>query len=118
MTDDRFAWVDLRAALEHRPPASSEFDAFPPSNRRNILRWVATAKTEPTRTKRITSTAVEPSRDGGCAATADPAEANRGRSRAAARSNRTWTRPCASASKLPAHEMTAEKSSPPPCCHG
>jgi uncharacterized protein YdeI (YjbR/CyaY-like superfamily) len=51
--------ADLRSALEHRAPASFEFDAFPPATRRNILRWIAHAKTEPTRTKRITATAVQ-----------------------------------------------------------
>ncbi len=34
-------------------------EGFPPSVRRNILRWIATAKTEPTRTKRIGLTVAE-----------------------------------------------------------
>lgn len=50
---------DLRAALDDAPPALEEFSNFPPSIRRNILRWVAMAKTEPTRAKRIDLTASE-----------------------------------------------------------
>lgn len=50
---------DLRAALEDAPPALDEFSNFPPSIRRNILRWIAMAKTEPTRAKRIALTASE-----------------------------------------------------------
>lgn len=44
---------DLRRALGERGPAGSNFDAFSPSSRRNMLRWVAQAKTEQTRSKRI-----------------------------------------------------------------
>lgn len=50
---------DLRAALEAAHPAWHEFSNFPPSIRRNILRWIAIAKTEPTRAKRIALTAAE-----------------------------------------------------------
>jgi uncharacterized protein YdeI (YjbR/CyaY-like superfamily) len=44
---------DLAEALLASPPASEKFDAFAPSYRRNVLRWLETAKTTPTRTKRI-----------------------------------------------------------------
>lgn len=50
---------DLRAALAASPPAGPEFEGFPPSVRRNILRWIASAKTEPTRAKRIALTVAE-----------------------------------------------------------
>ena len=48
---------DLAAALDARPPARQHFDASPPSTRRGILEWISTAKTSPTRTKRIDETA-------------------------------------------------------------
>ena len=48
---------DLRAALEGHPPALTNFEAFPPSARRGNLEWIATAKTDTTRAKRITETA-------------------------------------------------------------
>ena len=48
---------DLAAALAAIEPARHNFDAFPPSARRGILEWIAQAKTEPTRTKRIDETA-------------------------------------------------------------
>lgn len=51
---------DLGAALG---PAQGVFDAFPPSHRRNVLRWIAGAKTAPTRVKRI-RTVVELARQG------------------------------------------------------
>ena len=51
--------ADLQQALSGASPAWAEFQAFPPSARRNILRWIATAKTEPTRTKRIGLTVAE-----------------------------------------------------------
>lgn len=44
---------DLAGALATRPAASEAFEAAPPSYRRNLLRWVKLAKTEPTRRKRI-----------------------------------------------------------------
>lgn len=44
---------DLRAALEGAHPAWDEFSNFPPSVRRSILRWIAIAKTEPTRAQRV-----------------------------------------------------------------
>lgn len=54
---------DLTAALAAHPPASENFAAFPTSVRRNILRWIAYAKTPPTRSKRITLTATEAQRN-------------------------------------------------------
>lgn len=50
---------DLRRALESAPPALDAYQGFPPSVRRNILRWIASAKTEPTRSKRIALTVGE-----------------------------------------------------------
>jgi uncharacterized protein YdeI (YjbR/CyaY-like superfamily) len=48
---------DLAAALDALPPARANFDGFPPSARRGILEWISTAKTAPTRAKRIDETA-------------------------------------------------------------
>lgn len=48
---------DLIEALRVNPPALENFDAFPPSSQRNILRWIKLAKTEKTRAKRIRETA-------------------------------------------------------------
>jgi uncharacterized protein YdeI (YjbR/CyaY-like superfamily) len=44
---------DLAAALSANPPADTTFAAFAPSYRRNVLRWIAIAKTPATRAKRI-----------------------------------------------------------------
>lgn len=57
--DDLLVPEDLRAALVAAPPAWEVFASFPPSVTRNILRWVAAAKTAPTRSKRITATVDE-----------------------------------------------------------
>jgi hypothetical protein len=46
-------------ALHARPPAHEAFTAFPPSTRRNVLRWIASARTEATRSRRIAATADE-----------------------------------------------------------
>ena len=48
---------DLAAAMRAYPDARKHFDAFPPSARRVILRWIDAARTEGTRTKRIEETA-------------------------------------------------------------
>lgn len=48
---------DLAAALDELPPARDHFDGFPRSARRGILEWIASAKTAPTREKRIAETA-------------------------------------------------------------
>jgi len=50
---------DLRQRLGEAPPAWEEYERFPPSARRNILRWIASAKTAPTREKRIAATVSE-----------------------------------------------------------
>jgi len=44
---------DLAAALEALPPARANFDAFPPSARKQILGWVVTAKRAATREARV-----------------------------------------------------------------
>jgi uncharacterized protein YdeI (YjbR/CyaY-like superfamily) len=43
---------DLAAALEARPPAADNFAAFPPSARKMLLGWVATARRPETRASR------------------------------------------------------------------
>jgi len=48
---------DLRAALDADPAARRHWDAFPRSARRGILEWIGTAKTAPTREKRVAETA-------------------------------------------------------------
>ena len=48
---------DLTAALDTTPGARANFDAFPPSARKVILTWIATAKRDETRRKRIEETA-------------------------------------------------------------
>lgn len=48
---------DLAAALNAAGDARSNFGNFPPSARRAILEWISQAKTDATRTKRITETA-------------------------------------------------------------
>jgi uncharacterized protein YdeI (YjbR/CyaY-like superfamily) len=61
--DDLVVPDDLAAALEAAPLAAAYFDAFPPSTRRNILRWIASAKTPPTREKRIALTVQDAQRN-------------------------------------------------------
>lgn len=51
--DDLVVPADLAERLASVPMATEHFGAFPPSTRRNILRWLASAKTEPTRLRRI-----------------------------------------------------------------
>ncbi len=48
---------DLAQALGRYPEAARHFDAFPRSAKRGILEWISTAKTAPTRMKRIEDTA-------------------------------------------------------------
>ncbi len=48
---------DLAKALRHYPNARAHWDAFPRSAKRGILEWISTAKTPPTRHKRIQETA-------------------------------------------------------------
>ena len=45
---------DLASALGADPPAAANFAAFPPSARKLLLAWVATARRPETRTARIT----------------------------------------------------------------
>ena len=47
---------DLTEALHAHPPAAVHFHAFPPSVRRGVLRWIASARTSGTRSRRITRT--------------------------------------------------------------
>ncbi len=49
--------TDLAAALDARTPAAANFAAFPPSARKLLLGWVATARRPETRTARITEIA-------------------------------------------------------------
>lgn len=49
---------DFAAALDSNPAAKATLDAFPPSARRDYLEWIAEAKQDSTRAKRI-ATAVE-----------------------------------------------------------
>ena len=48
---------DLAVALERRPPAASNFAAFPPSARKMMLTWIAFARRPETRADRIAKTA-------------------------------------------------------------
>lgn len=50
---------DLTEALHAHPPAAANFPAFPRSVRRSMLRWIASARTSETRTKRITRTVTD-----------------------------------------------------------
>jgi uncharacterized protein YdeI (YjbR/CyaY-like superfamily) len=44
---------DLSAALDASPPAAANFAAFPPSTRKQLLAWIATAVRPGTRASRI-----------------------------------------------------------------
>lgn len=44
---------DFRHALRQLPPAEQRFEAFAPSYRRNVLRWLASARKPETRAARI-----------------------------------------------------------------
>ncbi|MEO0349237.1 MAG: YdeI/OmpD-associated family protein [Cyanobacteria bacterium P01_A01_bin.15] len=48
---------DLIKALETYPPAMENYEAFPDSSKRDILRWIKIAKKPETRAKRIKKTA-------------------------------------------------------------
>ena len=48
---------DLVEALEQHPPALENYEAFPESAKRDILRWIKVAKKAETRAKRILTTA-------------------------------------------------------------
>jgi uncharacterized protein YdeI (YjbR/CyaY-like superfamily) len=47
---------ELAAALAKHPRAAKVFDGFPPSQRREYAEWIAEAKTEATRARRIATT--------------------------------------------------------------
>ena len=49
--------ADLQEALDSYESAGRHFEAFPPSVKKNILTWIATAKMPETRAKRIAETA-------------------------------------------------------------
>lgn len=49
--------ADLAAALQAAGDARRNFDAFPPSARKQILAWIATAKRDETRARRVAETA-------------------------------------------------------------
>lgn len=49
--------TDLEMALQARPLAHMQFTRFAPSHRRNVLRWIAAAKQQVTRARRIEFTA-------------------------------------------------------------
>ena len=51
--EDLIVPEDLAKALEARPSARSNWDAFPPSARRAMLQWVVEARRPETRAKRI-----------------------------------------------------------------
>ena len=69
---------DLAAALDADPPARKHWDAFPPSARKALLTWLASAKRPATREKRVAEIAAKAAvgeranewrpRDGGAAA--------------------------------------------------
>jgi uncharacterized protein YdeI (YjbR/CyaY-like superfamily) len=46
----------LAAALKKNKKAQTTFNAFPPSHRREYVEWIAEAKTDATRTKRLAQT--------------------------------------------------------------
>jgi len=48
---------DLAAALEQHPGAREQFDAFPPSTRKQVLGWIALAKRPATRAARVAKAA-------------------------------------------------------------
>lgn len=48
--------TDLQEALAANPTAQTNFEAFPPSSKKNILWWIANAKQPATRQKRIEET--------------------------------------------------------------
>lgn len=54
---------DLAAALAAQPPAAANFAAFPPSTRKMLLGWLATAVRPETRTRRIEKIATAAARN-------------------------------------------------------
>lgn len=54
---------DLAAALDGVPAARANWDAFPPTARRQYLYWLVTAKRPETRARRVAETALRASRN-------------------------------------------------------
>ena len=54
---------DLAAAFREFPGTAGAFSGMAPSYRRNVLRWIALAKTPPTRAKRVTVAAAATARN-------------------------------------------------------
>jgi uncharacterized protein YdeI (YjbR/CyaY-like superfamily) len=54
--------ADLRAALDTDPPARAHWDGFPRSTRRAILEWIASARTDATRDRRVRQTVADASK--------------------------------------------------------
>jgi uncharacterized protein YdeI (YjbR/CyaY-like superfamily) len=54
---------DLARALAASPPASTNWDAFPPSTRRMLLQWIVEARRPETRAKRIAEIAEKAARN-------------------------------------------------------
>lgn len=54
---------DLADALDARPPARSNFAAFPPSARHGLLGWIALARRPETRERRVAATAAAAQRN-------------------------------------------------------
>jgi len=50
---------DLRTALDADPVARSHWDAFPRSAKRAVLEWIATAKADATRARRVAETVTQ-----------------------------------------------------------
>ncbi len=48
--------AELAAALKKNKKAAAVFEAFPPSERREYIQWIAEAKTDQTRDKRLATT--------------------------------------------------------------
>ena len=46
--------ADLSAALKKNKKAKTAFDAFPPSHKREYIEWITEARTDATRTRRLT----------------------------------------------------------------
>ena len=51
--------AELRAALDAVPAARTAWEGFPPSAKKQLLFWVVSAKTSPTRERRITTIVAE-----------------------------------------------------------
>jgi uncharacterized protein YdeI (YjbR/CyaY-like superfamily) len=54
---------DLQAALQARPPARANWEAFPRSARRALLAWIALARRDDTRARRVDETAAAAQRN-------------------------------------------------------